>query len=331
MTRLSVTYFHRRSGPQTFSLERVFADVRAALPEQIQAKVLHCPWNSKGVLRRALNILWARFHAAPVNHITGDVHFLCYLLPKRRTVLTIADCVSLEHNSGLRRSLLWLFWYWLPVRRSHVITVISQFTKDNLLGHLECPPGKIVVIHCPVSAAFRSRPKPLGTEEPVLLQIGTGWNKNLQRVADALKGIRCRLIILGALDEAQRKCLAESGIQYTQYQDISDQELAGLYEKCDMLVFASLYEGFGLPIVEAQAVGRPVVTSNRCSMPEVAGDAACLVDPESIESIRQGILKVLEDRPYRESLIEKGFENVKRFAPARIAAIYTDLYRTIAQ
>ena len=330
MIRLSVTYFHRRPDPKTFSLERVFADVRAALPEQIQAKVLHCPWKSKGVLRRALNILWARFHAAPVNHITGDVHFLCYLLPKRRTVLTIADCVSLEHNSGLRRSLLWLFWYWLPVRRSHVITVISQFTKENLLGHLACSPGKIVVIHCPVSAAFRSRPKPFGTEEPVLLQIGTGWNKNLQRVADALKGIRCRLIIVGALEEAQRKRLAENGIQYTQCQGISDLELAGLYEKCDLLVFASLYEGFGLPIVEAQAVGRPVVTSNRCSMPEVAGDAACLVDPESIESIRQGILKVLEDRPYRESLMEKGFENVKRFAPARIAAQYADLYRTIA-
>jgi len=82
--------------------------------------------------------------------------------------------------------------------------------------------------------------------------------------------------------------------------------------------------------VEAQAVGRPVVTSNRCSMPEVAGDAACFVDPESIESIRRGVVRVLEERPYRESLIEKGLENVKRFAPARIAAQYADLYRTIA-
>jgi glycosyltransferase involved in cell wall biosynthesis len=330
MTRIHVTYFHRYPGPKTFSLERVFADVRAALPEQIEAKVLCCPWASKGIARRLLNILWARFQSAPVNHITGDVHYLCYLLPKRRTVLTIADCVSLEHNQGLRRALLWLFWYWLPVRRSRDITVISQFTKDNLLTHLKCSPEKIVVIHCPVSAAFQAKPKRHETEEPAILQIGTGWNKNLQRVIEALKGIRCRLIIVGALDDTQLNSLVENCIRYIHYQNIGDEKLVELYAECDMLVFASLYEGFGLPIIEAQAVGRPVVTSNRCSMPEVAGDAACFVNPESTESIRQGILKVMEDRLYREGLVKRGFENVKRFAPTRIARQYADLYRAIA-
>jgi glycosyltransferase involved in cell wall biosynthesis len=329
MTNLSVSYFHRRPGPKTFSLERVFADVRAALPEEIEAKVLYCPWDSKGIIRRVLNILWARLHAAPVNHITGDVHYLCYLLPKRRTVLTIADCVSLEHNRGLKRWLLWLFWYWFPARRSRVITVISQFTKDNLLTHLRCPPDKIVVIHCPASETFRLNAKPFKADCPAILQIGTGWNKNVQRVAAALKGVRCRLIIVGALDEAQRQCLADSNVRYNNYEGISDRELADLYGECDLVVFASLYEGFGLPIVEAQAVGRPVVTSNRCSMPEVAGGAACLVEPESIESIREGIVKVIGDLGYREDLIKKGFENVKRFAPVRIAAQYAELYRAL--
>ena len=330
MPKLSVTYFHRHPGPKTFSLERVFSDVRGALPQQIEAKVLYCPWDSKGIARRMLNILWARLHVAQVNHITGDVHYLCYLLPKRRTVLTIADCVSLKRNRGLKRWLLWLFWYWLPARHSQIITVISQFTKDDLVAHLKCPPEKIVVVHCPVSEAFRPKQKLFGAKEPALLQIGTGWNKNLERVAAALKGIPCRLIIVGALDEAQRQCLAENGIQFTHYHGISDEKLADLYGECDLLVFASLYEGFGLPIVEAQAIGRPVVTSNRCSMPEVAGGGACLVDPESVESIRQGIQKVVEDKSYREELIRKGFENVNRFDAALIAAQYAELYRTIA-
>jgi glycosyltransferase involved in cell wall biosynthesis len=246
-------------------------------------------------------------------------------------VLTIADCASIECNRGIKRALLWFFWFWIPIRRARYITAISQFTKDRLLASLECPPEKIVTIHCPVSAAFRPKPKPFRSEDPVLLQMGTDWNKNLPRVAEALRGIRCRLIVVGAMDEAQRQCLAGNGIQYTQYQGISEEKLVGIYEGCDLLLFASLYEGFGLPIVEAQAVGRPVLTSNRCSMPEVAGDAACLVDPESAESIRQGVLKILEDQSYRDGLIERGFENVKRFAAARIAAQYAELYREMTQ
>ena len=327
---MQITYFHRKPGPTHFSLERVFEDVRAHLPADIRAVVARCPRESKRVLNRIINILWAWRHQGEVNHITGDVHYLCYLLPKRRTVLTIADCVSLKYNRGLKRSLLWFFWYWLPIRRAHVITVISQFTKDDLLAHVECPPKKVVVIHCPVSDAFSPKPKPLGAEEPVLLQIGTGRNKNLERVAAALRGIPCRLIIIGALDEAQCQCLAENGIQFNHYQGVSDEMLANLYGECDLLVFASLYEGFGLPIVEAQAIGRPVVTSNRCSMPEVAGDAACLVDPESVESIREGILRTINDEDYRADLIRRGYENTRRFAPAVIARQYVALYKEMA-
>ena len=95
----------------------------------------------------------------------------------------------------------------------------------------------------------------------------------------------------------------------------------------DLLVFVSTYEGFGLPILEAQATGRPVITSNVLSMPEVAGDSACLVDPFDVSSIRKGILKVINDPAYREKLIKRGFENVKRFQPDKIAEQYADIYR----
>ena len=326
---LNVVYFHRKLDPQYFSLERVFSDVREHLPRDIHAVVAHCPRESNGILNRIVNILWARRSQGDINHITGDVHYLTLMLGKKRTILTVHDCVPLERSRGLKRWLLWLLWYRLPQANCAQITTISDFTKSELLRHLKCSLDKVTVIYDPCSARFNPCPKPFNADCPVVLQVGTAWNKNLHRVAGALKGIRCNLIIVGALDEAQRRCLVENGIQYTRHQGISDEELVGLYEECDLLVFASLYEGFGLPIVEAQAVGRAVVTSNRCSMPEVAGDAACLVDPESVESIRQGLLRVLGDRPYRESLIEKGFENVKRFAPAKIAEQYATIYRTM--
>jgi glycosyltransferase involved in cell wall biosynthesis len=96
-----------------------------------------------------------------------------------------------------------------------------------------------------------------------------------------------------------------------------------------MVVFASTNEGFGMPIIESNAVGRPVVTSNVTSMPEIAGEAACIVDPFKIDSIRHGILKVIEDSTYRQNLIKEGFINILRFKPKKIAHDYTKLYEQI--
>src|SRR5208337_1024224 len=96
-----------------------------------------------------------------------------------------------------------------------------------------------------------------------------------------------------------------------------------------MLCFCSFLEGFGLPILEAQATGRPVITSNLSSMPEVAGKSACLADPYDVSSIRSGILKIINEPDYRETLIAKGFENVKRYSLSRVVKMYTNLYTEI--
>ena len=96
-----------------------------------------------------------------------------------------------------------------------------------------------------------------------------------------------------------------------------------------MVVFVSTYEGFGLPILEGNAVGRPVITSNISSMPEVAGDAACLVNPFDEAEIRNGVLKVIKESSYRQELVAKGLINVKRFRPEEIAKQYAELYKDI--
>ncbi len=329
--KIVVHYFERKAGPGRFSIERVFDDVRAQLPPDIEAKVFKCPYESKGILNRVRNMLWARRNAGSINHITGDVHYLALGLPKKRTILTIADCSLLVRNRGLRRRLLWLFWYRLPIWGAASVTTISEFTKQELLRYVKCKPALIHPFHCPVAQMFQPWPKPFNAECPVALFVGTTlWNKNLSRLIAALNGIRCRLEIVGPLEDSQRDELKANNINFSQYQNLSDEGLLELYHACDFLVLPSLYEGFGLPIVEAQAVGRPVATSNRCSMPEVAGRGACLVDPDSTESIRDGLLRIIGDEAYRENLIQEGFENVKRFAPEKIAAQYAKIYRALA-
>jgi len=159
--------------------------------------------------------------------------------------------------------------------------------------------------------------------------VGTTPNKNLPRLIDALVALRCTLVIVGQIDDAVRRRLGEARIEYENFVNLPSGDVVIQYEKCDLLAFASLYEGFGLPILEAQAVGRAVLTSNRSPMSDVAGEGACLIDPEDTKAIRAGIERIVDDAGYRNQLIERGFENIKRFRPEVIARQYLALYEAV--
>jgi len=326
---LKVTYYHRHPIEGTYSLERLFQDVRSALPDDIEYQISIARFESRGLWPRLYNTIEAIFRQSDVNHVTGDVHYLVCFLKKNRTLLTIADCVMLKRLKGMKKLLLFFFWYWLPEKRSALISVISESTKREVLKYLRCDPDKIRVVHCCVSHDFKPFPRVFDAKKPHILQVGTSETKNLLRVAEALKGITCHLQIVGRLSGVQEATLKRFGIEFSTFANISDQQLVEIYKQCDMVIFASTYEGFGLPILEANAVGRPVITGNILSMPEVAGNAACLVDPFNVESIRAGVLRVIKDTGYREQLIQNGFKNIEQFRPEIIAAQYVELYKEL--
>lgn len=325
---MNVVHFQRKPG-LGHSLERLFADLRNALPPDITVTVCINRYKSQGFWRRCYDMLRATRHQGDVNHITGDVHFLTYLLQRRKTILTVHDCGALERTADLRRWLLWLLWFWLPEKRCTVITVVSTATKQELLKHVRCDPAKIEVIYNNVSAEFSPCLYRFNLDCPRILQIGATPNKNIERVAAALKGFHCRLVVIGKLLETQQAALQKHDIDCENHIGISREQLLLQYQQADLVMFASLYEGFGLPIVEANAVGRPVITSRLYSMPEVAGDAACYVDPYDADSIRAGVERICQDANYRQQLIDQGFRNVERFRTAVIAEQYAQLYRRI--
>ena len=325
---MGVIHFQRLPNSSNHSIERVFASVRGALRE-VEIVVSVCPFESRGIFKRLCNIVYAWSQESDVNHITGDVHYIALLLRKHRTVLTVCDCGGMLRESGLRRRLFHLMWLKMPVARSAIVTVISEQTKQEVLRYTSCPEERIRVIPVPVGSEFQPAPKPFRSDRPTILQVGTGRNKNIERLTEAISGLQCRLDVVGPLSAEIQRRLARAGVLFEWASNLSDSEVAAKYRDADLVTFCSTYEGFGMPITEANAIGRPVVTSRIEPMVSVAGGAACLVDPYDPMSIRSGILRVIEDRHYREVLVRLGFENAKRFSAEAVAQSYMAVYREL--
>ena len=328
---IRVAYFQRKPRAfGNFSVEILFEQLRNSLAGQIEASVHVSKYVSSGVGYRLFNLLEAWLRQGPVNHITGDVNYLGILMRKRSCIQTVLDCVHLENSTGIKYWLLKLLWLQIPEKRCTYITAISEYTKQQILKHLRCDPAKIKVIHVALPDGFERFEKPFNHAQPRILQIGTAPNKNVPKLIEALAGLPVHLDLIGGHNERYACQLKESGISYSYRANLSDVEILDAYHSSDIVSLVSTYEGFGLPIIEGQAVGRAVIAANVASMPEVAGAGACLVDPHDAGAIRNGILRIINDAAYRDTLIERGFQNVKRFDPQTIAQQYMNLYIDVA-
>ena len=330
---MTVFFFQRKPiVDKNFSIEILFNSIRKHLPPTIQHRVVLSRFVNSGGLQKIGNIVEILFKKqGDINHITGDVHYIALLMKKQKTILTIHDLNLLSSPSPLKRGVHRWFWLKMPIWRSQVVTAISQTTKDEVLRQTGCAPAKVRVIYNCISSDFSPHPAAFNHQKPTILQIGTKPNKNLARVAEALHNIPCRLRIIGKPTETDLALLKKYQIDVKWQAGITDEEVVQHYIECDMLVFVSTLEGFGLPIIEANTVERPVVTSNISSMPEIAGDSACLVDPYDVAAIRKGILRVIQDGDYREHLLERGRANRQRFTPETVAEAYAQLYTEVYQ
>jgi len=219
---------------------------------------------------------------------------------------------------------------YIPSKKVKYITTISNFNKQTIIKYLpKFPEDNIFVIPVSVSESFIYNYKNYNFKIPTILQIGTAPNKNISRLFKSIINIPCKLIIVGKLSNDHLNLLNENNIQYENYVNISNKELINLYMKADILSFISTYEGFGMPIIEANIMGLVVITSNLCSMPEVASNSAILVDPFDLSAIRNALLSIINNEKLRLELLRNGYQNCKRFKADVIADMYLNLYKKI--
>jgi glycosyltransferase involved in cell wall biosynthesis len=320
-------------------------------------------WRRSSPVWAKLDAYVGRFAVYPrlVRGLDADVvhvvdHGQGYLvagLDPRRTLVTCHDVILMALASGRIGSApvppiaLQLFRMSLQlVKQAAAVIADSGQTKRDLVTYVGMDPAKVTVIHPGLNQAFAPDPERgvdlrrrlnLGSG-PLILQIGRTFYKNISGVLRVLKllrdgGFDVRLVRVGRALAGEDLAVAERlklGAAVVELGGIPDSEIPALYNAVDLLLFPSLYEGFGWPPLEAMASGTPVVCSRAGSLDEVVGDAALTAEPEDTETLAWHAAAVLTDANLRRSLIARGLTHASQFTWDRAAARIIDLYRSVA-
>jgi glycosyltransferase involved in cell wall biosynthesis len=286
-------------------------------------------------------------------HLFHAPHYVLPPLTPCKSVVTIHDCIHLRFPQYLPNRLGYAYARGsmsFAAHRSSRILTVSEASKRDILHYFHIPASKIDVIYNAIDERFSQKPTEDEVErvreryqlnDPFVLYTGNiKPHKNLERLIEAFHLFRKRgfdqvkLLIIGdqiskyaTLRRAVHRHNLHKHVRFFGF--VPDQTLAVLYRLAAVFVFPSLYEGFGLPPLEAMASGTPVITSNVSSLPEVVGDAALLIDPYEPEAIAEAMCTVLNDADLRFALRERGFARARHFSWERSVQRIRQIYEEV--
>lgn len=308
----------------------------------------------KSVRKEILLPAEALFHNIDIFHFT--THLDAPFWHPCKTVATVHDLIPLVFP----KEYIGYFTYAkrfhlkqqeLAVRRADMVITISHTSKRDVIKYYGIKHKKIIVIHEGVDTIFHPM-KDLSALErlrshykinkPFILYVGgTDYRKNFERMLTAFSHYKRKsknkiiLVVVGQkniketrkLKKKTLKLGIENEVFWTGF--VSNEDLVLFYNTAELLLFPTLYEGFGLPVLEAMACGTPVIASNIPSLSEVAGNAAILIDPYNIEEMAESIERVLKDAKLRNNLINRGFKQVQNFSWKKTAKETLNVYRML--
>lgn len=303
-----------------------------------QSEIIRIPWNHRQNFRRIFFQAFAMGRRCCQDAVLLTTDSKCpFFLPKSCTLIPLITDLAVYRMPEVyqgSRVFLWRLQYLYVRRRANFLLAISEFTKKEIIELWHIPPEKIHIVPCACSPVItretsRERLSQLREKydlpEQFILFVGnSNPRKNLTRLIQALdrakteKNLPHQLIIAGEQgwkfdrDQVMQGIRHRKDIRFIGF--VPDEDMPALYSAASLFAFPTLYEGFGIPVLEAQSCGVPVLTSKCSSLPEVGGDGAFYVNPYDVESISDGIRAILTDSVLSQSLIRQGLRNVKRFS-----------------
>lgn len=288
------------------------------------------------VNRAAWHLLRARFKP----HILHETYYAYTGLPAKgvRRVTTVYDFIQEHYGHLIASSKEVIQQKKASIRRADHILCISESTRRDLLERYSVAPEKVSVIPLSGSRAVSAVIPECPITEPFVLYVGSrALYKNFEGAIKAFgdPSLWKNLLLVcfggGKLTAKEQEWISQAGIPAERVQQFSgdDDLLTALYRSAVCLIYPSFYEGFGIPLLEAMEQGCPVICSNTSSLPEVAGDAAILFDPNAVDAIRDALKQIIDSPEIRQQLKQRGAEQVKLFTWERCAEKTAAVYRSL--
>lgn len=308
------------------------------------------------VFSMSSQLSWARDVSRAELSIFHSPSYVVPLLFSQNSVVTMHDLIPLLFPDNLQTKaaqISYISMIRLAVKRSSRIIAVSEHTKSDLVQHLGVPEEKLTTIYEAAEGNYRvindtekieQALRHYGVKKPYFLWVGNYKpHKNVVRLIEAFSKLQKKeklddlsLVLVGPRDkrfpEAPKlisKLGMEDRIRQTGF--VLEEDLVCLYSAATAFVLPSLYEGFGLTVLEAMACGTPVICSNSSSLPEVAGEAACFIDPNDSESITIAMKRILDDSMLSEALSKKGLKQAGKFSWMKTAQQTLAVYERVAE
>lgn len=325
------------------------------LPRNLSLQEIRSPYNHSQGLRRMLfqTVIFGRQYCRDALLLTTDSKTPFFLPSSCRLVPLVTDLAVYRMGNvyKLSRTLWWKLQYRYVRRKAVHYIAISAFTKGEMVKILGIAPEKIDIVPCACDPAYvrvteeahlAALRRKYGLSNRVILFVGNNNpRKNLSRTIQAFDAVRrassapLQLVIAGEQGWKFDRAQALAGIEFADdvrfLGFVPDADMPALYSAASVFAFPTLYEGFGIPVLEAQQCGVPVLTSNTSSLPEVGGNGALYVNPKSVEEIAQGMCSLLENDTFSQQLVARGYENAQRFSWERSAEKLNEIVERVMQ